>query len=285
MEPVRQPDAKPADQARPAGRPLVLVCGVGMVGSAVAHVLAGAGVPVVVCDDRPPMTLRWHMSFAAALAYGDGVLEGRRAVRVADADAARRVALAGGPVPVLPVSLADAVPALAPDVVVDARIKDEREAASIIGLAPLTIGVGPRFCAGETVDAVIESCWGPDLGRVIRAGRAEGNPCAPEIIEGLGWERFAASPAAGTVAPLKAIGRRVAAGEAVATVAGVDVPAPVAGVVRGLSRPGARVAVGDKVAEIDPRTDGAQVTGLGIRARRIAEGVLRLVRPPERDAS
>ena len=38
------------------------------------------------------------------------------------------------------------------------------------GLAPLTIGLGPNFVAGETVDFAVETSWGDALGAVIKRG-------------------------------------------------------------------------------------------------------------------
>ncbi len=40
-------------------------------------------------------------------------------------------------------------------------------------MAPLTIALGPGFCAGEDVDVVIETMRGHNLGRIITNGRAE----------------------------------------------------------------------------------------------------------------
>ena len=39
------------------------------------------------------------------------------------------------------------------------------------GLAPLTIGLGPNFVAGETIDIVVETSW-EQLGHVVTRGSA-----------------------------------------------------------------------------------------------------------------
>ena len=50
--------------------------------------------------------------------------------------------------------------------------------------APAVIGVGPGFCAGKDVDAVIETQRGHNLGRVIYEGEAAPNTGIPGMIGG-----------------------------------------------------------------------------------------------------
>jgi xanthine dehydrogenase accessory factor len=50
--------------------------------------------------------------------------------------------------------------------------------------------------------------------------------------------------------------------------------APIAGILRGLTHDGVPVSLQTKVIEVDPRIQDAQVSGIGERPARIAEGVL-----------
>jgi xanthine dehydrogenase accessory factor len=63
--------------------------------------------------------------------------------------------------------------------------------------------------------------------------------------------------------------------------------APLDGVLRGLTRDGVPVTARTKVIEVDPRGTGAEVRGIGERPRRIADGVVAVIRewdcrPPQR---
>jgi xanthine dehydrogenase accessory factor len=73
------------------------------------------------------------------------------------------------------------------------------------------------------------------------------------------------------------IGRRVTAGQLVATIGDASLTAPLTGIIQGLAHSGAPVAAGTKIIEVDPRGDPAAAFGLGERPRRIAEGVCRAV--------
>ena len=64
-------------------------------------------------------------------------------------------------------------------------------------MAPLTVGLGPGFTAGEDVDYVIETMRGHNLGRIIKKGSALPNTGVPGLIAGIGKERVIHSPAAG----------------------------------------------------------------------------------------
>ena len=68
------------------------------------------------------------------------------------------------------------ITALKPEVVVDA-ILAKKNLGTNRSMAPLTIGLGPGFAAGEDVDIVIETMRGHNLGRIIREGSAIPNTC------------------------------------------------------------------------------------------------------------
>ena len=61
----------------PASRPVAIVVGSDVVGSAVAVMLDRAGYAVIVCDDVDPPWPRRGMSLTDAWYFGNAVLEGR----------------------------------------------------------------------------------------------------------------------------------------------------------------------------------------------------------------
>ena len=170
--------------------------------------------------------------------------------------------------------LAPALAALAPDVLVDARMRKRAVPEVQRGLAPLTIGLGPNFVAGETTDLAIETQWGDDLGTVVSAGPTQALGGEPRAFEGHARDRFIYAPVAGVMRTAAAIAQRVGAGEVVATIGSEELAAPLDGILRGLVHDGVPVDVGAKVVEVDPRGDLTKVFGIGPRPRRIAEGVL-----------
>jgi xanthine dehydrogenase accessory factor len=145
------------------------------------------------------------------------------------------------------------------------------------GLAPLTVGLGPNFVAGQTTDVVVETAWGVRLGDVIKAGRALDLAGEPRAIDGHTRDRFVYSPLAGRFQTLFDIGAMVVAGDEVGRIGNTPIYAPLSGCLRGLAQDGAWVGVNAKVIEVDPRASEASVHGLGERPKKIAEAVLRIV--------
>lgn len=255
-------------------RGTVLVRGSGDVGSAVAVVLSRAGHHVALHDGPAPAAMRRGMALADAVFDGAAVLDGIAARRVATAAELRRALAGGGALPVAVWPFADALRAAPWSAVVDARMRKRDMPEPQRGLAPLTVGLGPGFVAGETVDLAVETSWGDRLGVVVAAGPTLALAGEPRPLGGVGRARFVYAPAAGRFETGARIGERVGEDAVVAAVAGVPLRAPVAGVIRGLTRPGVEVGLAAKVIEVDPRGDPAAAFGLGERPRRIAQGVL-----------
>jgi xanthine dehydrogenase accessory factor len=250
----------------------VLVRGSGDVGSAVAHLLLGHGHEVVIHDVEAPAAPRRGMAFADAIFDGACELDGVRARRAELAE------LGAGNLEEVLVSTApqvgDVLAALLPDVLVDARMRKRARPESQRGLAPLTIGLGPNFVAGETIDLAIETQWGEDLGTIVADGPTKPLGGEPRSFDGHARDRFVYAPVGGVMRTQAAIAQRVAAGEVVATIGDEALRAPLDGILRGLVHDGVPVAAGAKVVEVDPRGDLTKVFGIGPRPRRIAEGVL-----------
>jgi len=76
---------------RPEDAPIILVRGVGDIGSAVAHRLFREGYGVAIHDDPKPTMTRRGMAFADAAFDGHAVLDGVRAVRADDLERVKQV--------------------------------------------------------------------------------------------------------------------------------------------------------------------------------------------------
>lgn len=251
----------------------VLVRGVGDVGSAVAVLLFHAGYPVVLHDDPSPTTLRRGMAFADAVFDGTAMLDGVAACRVDLATALHDAMIAREAVPVTIAPFQVVLRAVKWSALVDARMRKRVVPERQRGLAPLTIGLGPNFVAGQTVDLAIETRWDERLGEIIMSGPTLSFAGEPESLGGVGRARFIYAPVAGRFETVARIGEWVRAGVTVATIGDIGLTAPLSGVVRGLTRSGVFVPMAEKVIEIDPRGDPSSAFGLGERPRRIAEGV------------
>lgn len=255
---------------------LCLVRGCGDIGSAVAHALFSAGYPVVVHDVAEPSFARRGMAFVDAMFDDVAVLEGITGSRAKDllflhGMLDRRVAI-----PLVAEDFREVLAHLRPDVLVDARMNKRSIPEKQFGLAPLTIGLGPNFVAGETTDLVVETAW-EALGKVIHSGSSLPLAGEPRKIDGYGRERYVYAPAGGCFETTREIGARVARGEPIARLGAEIVMSPLAGTVRGLTRSGVSVKAGTKVVEIDPRGDPSRAFGIAERPRTIALSVLAAV--------
>jgi len=261
----------------------VLVLGVNDVASAVAHRLWSDGYAVVLISEPQQVVTRRGMAFADAVFDGEAELEGVVARRVGSVPEAERLLTERTAIPLLVVTEYEPlVHALRPAVLVDARMRKRAQPERLRGLAPLTIGLGPGFVAGEHVDVAVETSW-EELGRVRWEGANRPLAGEPRPIEGLRRERYVYAPLSGRWRTQRAIGELVEVGEPVAWIEGpggehVTIAAPVSGVLRGLTRDGVPVAEGTKVLEVDPRGANGQWRGIGERPRRVADAVLAAVR-------
>ena len=168
-----------------------------------------------------------------------------------------------------------------PDVLVDG-IMAKKNLGTRISDAPLVIGIGPGFTAGEDVDVVIETKRGHNLGRVIRSGSAVPNTGIPGIIGGYGKERVMHAQAEGILRNAASIGDIVEARAVIAEIetenGTVPVEASLSGLLRGLIRDGYPVTKGFKIADIDPRKEELQnCFTISDKARCIAGSVLEVI--------
>jgi len=253
-----------------------LVKGGGEVGTAVALGLWRAGWRVLVCELPRPTVLRRHLSVAEAAFAGTVTREGIAVVRVATpaealASLARSTALPlyVGPIPA-------ALAALQPALVVDARMRRGGAPERQRGEAPLVVGLGPELTAGEAVDAAIETCPGPDLGRVLWDGAALPHMPLRRPSGVQGEERYVHAPAAGQWRTDRAIGEVISAGAVLGSLDGEPVRAPAAGCLRGLVHDAVMVPAGTKVVAVHPGDWQRKEAGIGYRAATIGASILAL---------
>lgn len=256
-----------------SARPRALIIGAGDIGSAIAVTLFRAGYAVVMCERERPSHSRRGMAFTDAWYRGEATLHGVVA-RSFDSLANAYAALHRSENVIA--SSADFIQwisRLDVDILVDARMRKRERGQCLMQLAPLTIGTGPGFVAGEHVHAVIETEWGDALGTPILKGGAAPFRGEPRRLQGYARERYVYTPRAGKFCTSLAIGDRVAAGQPVGRISDWVCHAPLDGVLRGLSANGALVRKGEKIVEVDPRGDPAACFGIAERPSRIAAGV------------
>jgi xanthine dehydrogenase accessory factor len=255
-------------------RPVVIVKGAGDLASGVAYRLFQCGLDVILTELPRPLVVRRNVSFAAAVHDGEVTVEGVKAKLAGTVEHAVDL-LAERVIPVVIDPEANVVKRLQPAVVVDARMA-KRNLGTTIDEAPLVLGLGPGFTAGLDVHAVIETCRGHDLGRVLYTGAAAANTGAPGAIDGYTWERLLRAPADGTVLQSRSIGEQVEKGDIVAFVDKIPVCAEISGLVRGMIKDGIWVPRGTKIGDIDPRKDTKWDT-ISDKALAIGGGVLEAV--------
>ena len=252
---------------------IVLIRGCGDVGSAVAHALFKEHHHVVLCDDAAPTHTRRGMAFTDAYFDGKSELENVFAKRSARGEHLQSMLACGRAIPALASDWRGVAKELHVDLIVDARMKKHATPETFKGVAPLTIGLGPNFTAGDTSDIVIETSWDAP-GEIIKTGASLPLRGEPQSLGGHGRERYVYAPLAGMLLTTFAIGDRVAAGQTISTLAGAPILAPLTGTLRGLTHSGVNVTRGMKIVEVDPREPDAKVHGIFERPRRIAVGVL-----------
>lgn len=255
---------------------LIVVRGAGDLASGIIHTLATAGFRVLALETEHPTAIRRQVSFCEAVYEGQATVEGITAISIHDLWDAEAV-LTVGKVPVLTDPHCHCLQNMRPAVLVDA-ILAKKNLGTNRSMAALTIGLGPGFCAGRDVDAVIETCRGHNLGRIIREGFAQSDTGCPGVIGGFGKERVIHAPAAGILRNVRSIGDMVSAGEIIAWIGDIPVTAAIPGILRGLIRDRFGVQQGMKIADIDPRLEERKnCFTISDKSRCIAGSVLTLV--------
>jgi len=261
---------------------LILMRGGGDLASGVALRLHRAGFRLLITELTQPLVVRRLVSFAEAVYSGQANVEGVQARLVQNFKQALDM-IEMGQLPVLVDPGAQALHAFQSNgtgphlgVLIDARMT-KRPPEIGMDAAPLFIGLGPGFVAGENCHAVIETNRGHLLGRVIWQGGPESDTGVPESVAQHRSDRVLRSPAAGALQALAEIGDHLDPGQTVATVNGQKVLAPFQGVLRGIVHSGLNVQPGAKIGDVDPRDDPRYCTLVSDKSLAVGGGVLEAI--------
>ena len=253
----------------------VLIRGAGDIATGIALRLYRAGFQIVMTDLEKPTAIRRTVCFSQAIVNGSTTVEDVKAVFAASADDAELI-WAEGSIPVLADPDAKSRDILKPDAVVDA-ILAKRNLGTTIYDAPIVIGIGPGFTAGEDCHAVVETMRGHTLGRAIYHGAALENTAIPGLIGGYAGERVLRAPADGVFHQLLEIGAQVKAGDVAATVNGEPMLCTIDGVLRGILSDGVTVHKGMKAGDVDPRCKVEYCYTASDKALSVGGGVLEAI--------
>lgn len=263
---------------------LVVVRGGGDVASGTIMKLVQCGWKVLVLETDRPSSIRRNVSFSEAVYQGRQTVEGVTCHLAGSMEEAVRF-LEAGRLTLLVDPAGECLKELKPIALVDG-ILAKKNLGTNRTMAPITIGLGPGFRAGEDVDAVIETMRGHRLGRVIYQGEAQADTGIPGMIAGYAKERVIYSPAKGRIKHVRKITDTVKKGELIAyiqpegaeTAEAVPVYAAIDGILRGLIREHYPVREGFKIADIDPRMDEYEnCFTISDKARCIAGGVVEAI--------
>jgi xanthine dehydrogenase accessory factor len=252
-------------------KPLVVIKGAGDLASGVAYRLFKSGLDVIMTEIKRPLVVRRTVSFAEAVYEGKTCIEGICACLAGSLEEERSLR-EKNIIPVLVDPEGSIVKHVHPSIVVDARMA-KRNIGTTCSEAPMVIGLGPGFCAGFDVHAIVETCRGHRLGRVIYKGCAIANTGLPSAVDGHTLDRLLRSPVDGFVSPLRSIGDRVEKGNVVATVDTMPVFAELTGMIRGMIKENVWVSKGTKIGDIDPRIY-AEFDTISDKALAVGGGVL-----------
>lgn len=273
-------------------KPLVVVRGGGDLATGTIHKLYEEGYRVAVLETEHPACIRRQVSFCEAIYEGKIEVEGVTAVHIEEAEEdalynAVEKAWARGEIPVLKDPFGHVIETRQPEVVVDA-ILAKRNLGTTKEMAPLTIGLGPGFTAGQDVDIVIETMRGEHLGKIYRTGSAIPNTGIPGVIAGYSKERVIHAPASGKFQPRKRIGDMVKTDEVLGVIipeeqqGEVPVFASMTGLLRGMIKEGYLVKKGLKIMDIEPRMDEKELCFLiSDKAKCIGESVYQVIKDYE----
>ena len=262
----------------------ILIRGGGDLASGVALRLHRVGLNLIITERPQPLAVRRLVSFGEAVYRGQITVEGLTARRAQNLEETLTV-LSEGQIPVVVDPnlelFATADPYFPrPITIVDGRmLKTPPEIG--IEAAPLVIGLGPGFIAGENCHAAIETNRGHYLGRVLWSGAPQSDTGIPAAVAQHQADRVLRSPADGIFYARVEIGSRVKKGQVIAEVFGKPIIVPFDGVLRGLLHDGLAVERGTKVGDLDPRADLRLARMVSEKSLAIGGGVLEalLTRP------
>lgn len=253
----------------------ILIKGAGDLATGIASRLYRAGHQIIMTEIQVPLTVRRMVALSRAVYEKEAQVEDMKGVLVDSMEHAEKV-LANGDIPVIVDPKASIKNEFQPDVIIDA-ILAKRNIGTSITEAPLVIGVGPGFKAGEDCHCVIETKRGHTLGETIYKGAAIPNTGVPGDVGGFSVERIIRGAAEGKMVPVAKIGDTVEKGQVVAITGGKEVYAKMSGIVRGMLQPDVIVHENMKIGDIDARSELFHCFTISDKARAVGGAVLEAV--------
>jgi len=261
---------------------IIVIRGGGDIATGTIHKLHRCGFKVVILEIENPSAIRRSVCFSEAVYENKIVVENVVCEKANNLDEAYHI-LDRNNIPVIIDTYGKYIEKLKPLALVDA-ILAKKNLGTKKDMAPITIALGPGFCAGEDVDIVIETMRGHDLGRIIEKGYAVANTGIPGFVKGISKDRVIYSPSSGIISNTREIGDIVKKGEVIAKISNIEnetvteVKATIDGVLRGIIRDKSKIKERLKIADIDPRLEEVKNSyTISDKARTIAGGVLEAI--------
>ena len=254
----------------------VIVRGGGDIATGTIYKLVKSGFQVLVLEVEKPSAIRRNVAFCQAVYEGEFSVEDMTCILVSTIEEAKEV-MSKNQVAMMVDPNGEMISKIEHVALVDA-ILAKKNLGTTMDMAPITIGLGPGFCAGKDVHVVVETMRGHNLGRLIYDGCALPNTGVPGNIKGYSKERVIHSPCEGACHNVKKITDIVEKNEIIAYVDKTPVYASMSGLLRGLIQDGYYVTTVFKMADIDPRIGEYQnCFTISDKARCIAGGVLEAI--------
>jgi xanthine dehydrogenase accessory factor len=260
----------------PLRKRVIAIKGAGEMATGIAYRLFQANFKhIFMMEIENPVAVRRKVSFCEAVYEETILVEGVLAKRVLNI---KEIPLTweSNCIPILVDPDWHAIKTMAPHVVVDAIIA-KKNLGTHRKEAPLVIGLGPGFEAGQDVDMVIETLRGHNLGRIIEKGYPAPNTGIPGPIKGFTSERLLRAPCSGIFTAIIPMGAMVQKSEVIGHVDNKPVIAKIDGILRGLIRENTRVENQLKIGDIDPRGNPDYFNAISEKARAIGGGVLEAI--------
>jgi xanthine dehydrogenase accessory factor len=255
---------------------IVLVRGGGEVGTAIAHRLYRSHFRVCIAEIASPLAIHRGCSYSEAIYDSSKIVDGVTAERsLPNLEQIYKV-FRNDNIPVVADAELSVKPLLKPDVLINAMML-KRKTNINLSDAPLVIGIGPGFTAGDDVHMVVETHAGNNLGKVLVEGSAEAEPEINTGIDSLTGDRVIWAEDAGVFATQKNIGDTVLTGDVIGQLNDVPITAPLSGMIRGILRDQMKVLSNTRLVEIDPESNKSVCFIIRDKMRAVAGGALEAI--------
>jgi xanthine dehydrogenase accessory factor len=255
---------------------IVLVRGGGEVGTAIAHRLYRSHFRVCITEIASPLAINRGSSFSEAIFETSMTVEGVTAERsLPNLEQIYKV-WRNDNIPVVADAELSVKPLLKADVLINAMML-KRKTNTNLSDAPLVIGIGPGFTAGEDVHLVIESHSGHNLGKVLVEGSAEDESELDSGIDSQTGTRVICAEDAGIFSTQNNIGDAILTEDEIGRLNDVPIKAPLSGMIRGILRDEMKVLSNTRLIEIDPKSDKSVCFLMRDIMRSVAGGALEAI--------